>query len=78
MPPGVDETDDYLNALNKALLARIQASGDFYVSNAVINGIYLLRACVVNFRTTKADMDAIAETVVAMGREEHAKLGGPV
>ena len=78
VPPGIDEADDYLNALNKALLAKIQASGDFYVSNAVINGVYLLRACVVNFRTTDADMDAIAETVVAMGREVHAELGGAV
>ena len=78
VPPDVDEADEYLNALNKALLAKIQASGDFYVSNAVVDGVYLLRACVVNFRTTDADMDAIAETVVAMGREVHAELGGAV
>ena len=77
VPPGIDAADDYLNALNKALLAKIQASGDLYVSNAVIDGVYLLRACVVNFRTTSADMDAIAETVVAMGREVHTELGGP-
>jgi glutamate/tyrosine decarboxylase-like PLP-dependent enzyme len=77
VPPGIDEADEYLNALNKALLAKIQASGDLYVSNAVIAGVYLLRACVVNFRTTKADIDAIAETVVAMGRTVHAELGGP-
>jgi glutamate/tyrosine decarboxylase-like PLP-dependent enzyme len=76
VPPGIDGADEYLNALNKALLAKIQASGDFYVSNAIVDGIYLLRACVVNFRTTGADMDAIAETVVAMGREVHAELGG--
>ena len=78
VPPGVDEADDYLNTLNKALLAKIQASGDFYVSNAVIDGVYLLRACVVNFRATEADMDAIAATVVAMGREVHAELGDAV
>jgi aromatic-L-amino-acid decarboxylase len=77
VPPGIDDADDYLNTLNKALLAKIQASGDFYVSNAVVDGVYLLRACVVNFRTTNADMDAIAESVVAMGRTVHAELGGP-
>jgi hypothetical protein len=64
--------------LNKVLLARVQASGDFYVSNAVVDGVYLLRACVVNFRTTNADIDAIADTVVAMGRKVHADLGGAV
>jgi glutamate/tyrosine decarboxylase-like PLP-dependent enzyme len=77
VPPGMDEADDYLNALNKALLSKMQASGKLYVSNAVVNGVYLLRACVVNFRTTEADIDAIAETVVGMGREVHANLGGP-
>ena len=76
VPPGSNDALEYLNALNKALLARIQASGDLYVSNAVVNGVYLLRACVVNFRTTHADIDAIAETVVSMGREVHAELGG--
>jgi len=78
VPPGIDDGDDYLNALNKALLAKIQASGEFYVSNAVVNGVYLLRACFVNFRTTAKDVDAIADAVVAMGREAHAQLGGPV
>ena len=77
VPPGLDAADDYVNVLNKALLAKLQASGELYVSNAVVNGVYLLRACIVNFRTTEADIDAIAETVVGMGREVHAHLGGP-
>ena len=76
VPTGSDDADDYLNALNKALLAKIQSSGELYVSNAVVNGVYLLRACVVNFRTTNADIDAIADAVVSMGREVHAELGG--
>ena len=77
VPPGLDNAPDYLNLLNKHLVARIQASGKLYVSNAIVGGEYLLRACVVNFRTTAADIDAIADTVVTMGRELHAELGGP-
>jgi glutamate/tyrosine decarboxylase-like PLP-dependent enzyme len=76
VPPGVDESDgqDYLNDLNRKLLAGIQAGGEMYVSNAVIDGTYLLRACVVNFRTSSADIATIAEMVVEQGRRIHAEL----
>jgi len=42
------------------------------VSNAVIEGRQFLRACIVNFRTTAADIDALAKIVVLRGRELHA------
>jgi aromatic-L-amino-acid/L-tryptophan decarboxylase len=61
--------DVYLNALNEALLERIQGSGEAFVSNAVVRGRYLLRACIVNFRTGVADVDALPEIVVRLGRE---------
>ena len=54
-------TEDYLNKLNQALLAEIQSGGRLYVSNAVIDGRYLLRACIVNFRTTREDIDALLD-----------------
>ena len=76
VPPGIDERSeqDYLNALNRKLLAEIQAGGEMYVSNAVVDGTSLLRACVVNFRTASADIDAIADRVVDMGRRIHSAL----
>ena len=77
LPPGVEDASAYLDRLNRRLLAKIQASGELYLSNAVIGGTYMLRACVVNFRTTPADIDAIVDTVVGMGRKVHAELGGP-
>src|SRR5690606_35838406 len=51
--------DDYLNELNSDLLGRIQRSGEAYLSNAVVAGRYLLRACIVNFRTSEQDVDAL-------------------
>jgi glutamate/tyrosine decarboxylase-like PLP-dependent enzyme len=75
VPPGVDD-ENYLNDLNRKLLAEIQAGGEMYVSNAVVGGTYLLRACVVNFRTSSADIEAIADSVVAMGRRIHAEFSG--
>jgi glutamate/tyrosine decarboxylase-like PLP-dependent enzyme len=64
----------YLNALNEALLERIQASGEAFVSNAVVRGQYLLRACIVNFHTGAADVEAVPGIVVRLGREVHARL----
>lgn len=66
---GSPDTERYLNSLNEALLERIQNSGEAFVSNAVIRDRYLLRACIVNFHTTAADIDAIPEIVVRLGRE---------
>jgi aromatic-L-amino-acid/L-tryptophan decarboxylase len=68
------DADAYLNALNEALLERIQASGEAFVSNAVVRGQYLLRACVVNFHTRAADVEALPEIVVRLGRDVDAGL----
>jgi glutamate/tyrosine decarboxylase-like PLP-dependent enzyme len=62
------EREQYLNELNSALVTRLQANGEFFVSNAVINGAYVLRACIVNFRTDQADVEAVPEMVVRTGR----------
>jgi aromatic-L-amino-acid decarboxylase len=69
--------DAYLNELNEALLERLQASGEAFVSNAVVRGRYLLRSCIVNFHTEAADIDALPEIVVRLGREVDAGLRSP-
>lgn len=61
--------NDYLNKLNLELLTRLQNSGTFYLSNAVINGKYALRACIVNFRTSISDIQALPPFVIDAGRE---------
>jgi hypothetical protein len=35
----------------------------------VVRGRYVLRACIVNFNTTAADVDALPEIVARLGRE---------
>jgi aromatic-L-amino-acid decarboxylase len=57
-----------LNALNQELLARVEKSGRAFLSNAVIDGKYAMRACIVNFRTTDADVEALPDIVAALGR----------
>lgn len=58
-----------LNTLNEALLGRVEQSGKAFFSNAVIGGKFALRACIVNFRTADADIEAVPELVAALGRE---------
>jgi aromatic-L-amino-acid/L-tryptophan decarboxylase len=71
---GSAATDAYLNELNEALLERIQRSGEAFVSNAVVRGRYLLRACIVNFNTHEADVDALPAIVARLGREVDTEL----
>jgi len=66
--------ESYLNELNQELLNRLQAGGEAYVSNAVIDERFLLRACVVNFRTDRRDMEALVEIVARHGRELDAAM----
>ena len=72
--PSDEATGKYLNTLNEALLNRIQKSGEAYLSNAVIKGNYLLRACIVNFRTSMKDIEAVPGIVVRMGRKLDTEL----
>lgn len=64
----------HLDRLNRELLERLQRSGELFVSNAVVDGRYVLRACVVNFNTAKGDIEALPEIVVRHGREVDAAL----
>ena len=65
---------EYLNELNSAILSQTQHDGGVYLSNAVVDGRFLLRACIVNFRTGHEDVAAVPEIVVAAGRELDGKM----
>jgi len=39
------------------------------VSNAVVHGHYVLRACIVNFHTERQDLEALLEIVARFGRK---------
>lgn len=60
MPPGFEGDPD---ALNERVLIELQRQGHSYVSNARLKGRFALRACVLNYRTTEADMEILVEDV---------------
>jgi glutamate/tyrosine decarboxylase-like PLP-dependent enzyme len=71
---GDSAAEQYLNELNKALQARLEVSGELFVSNAVIEDRYLLRACIVNFRTSSKDIAQIPGILARHGHQAHQEL----
>lgn len=69
-----EQVETYLNDLNRQLLTQLNAGGNVYLSNAVIRGKFALRACIVNFRTTLADLRILPPLVVSLGSELDARL----
>jgi len=74
LTPGSEETEAYLNQLNAELLSRLQRGGEAFLSNAVVRGTFLLRACIVNFRTSLEDIEALPVLVTRLGRQLDAAL----
>jgi glutamate/tyrosine decarboxylase-like PLP-dependent enzyme len=64
-----DADEEELDRLNEELVARLQTGGEAFLSNAVIDGRYYLRLCIVNFRTTEADIRALPGIVKRVGAE---------
>jgi aromatic-L-amino-acid/L-tryptophan decarboxylase len=71
---GSQESERYLNALNAELVTRLHKSGEAFLSNAVIGETFVLRACIVNFRTSLEDIEALPSIVVRIGREIDAAI----
>jgi glutamate/tyrosine decarboxylase-like PLP-dependent enzyme len=67
-------TGEYLNKLNQELLFKVERGGEAFLSNAIIDEMFLLRACIVNFRTTPADIDMLPNIILRAGREVDASM----
>lgn len=71
VPLNDEQDENYLNTLNEKLLNDLQQGGEVFLSNAVIAGKYCLRACIVNYRTSKKDILEIIDIIVREGRKVH-------
>jgi glutamate/tyrosine decarboxylase-like PLP-dependent enzyme len=52
-----------LDALNERIMLEVQRGGSSYVSNTRVRGVFALRGCVLNYRTTRRDMEILLEDV---------------
>jgi glutamate/tyrosine decarboxylase-like PLP-dependent enzyme len=79
VPPGLPEGPDreaYLDRLNERLMTEIQLDGQVFPSNAVLGGRFVLRACIVNFRTEAAEIDQLLGVAAELGGRLDAELRG--
>jgi glutamate/tyrosine decarboxylase-like PLP-dependent enzyme len=58
-----------LDKLNTNIMNAVQRGGRAYLSSATIHGKLALRACITNFRTTRADIDETLEIIRDAARE---------
>ena len=63
-----------LNELNRTILDKVVRRGRVYLSNALLNGQFALRACIVNHRSTEEDVRSVVSEVLAVAEEI---LGNP-
>jgi glutamate/tyrosine decarboxylase-like PLP-dependent enzyme len=52
-----------LDSLNERVMLEVQRSGGSYLSNTRVRGAFALRGCVLNYRTTKRDMEILLDDV---------------
>lgn len=77
VPPDLPEDsgrEAYLSVLNERLMAEMQVDGRVFLSNAVLGDRFVLRVCVVNFRTEAQDMDAVLEVAEELGSKIDGEL----
>lgn len=73
---GDRSAEPYLNRLNERLMTELQLGGSVFPSNAMLDGRFALRACIVNFRTEAAEIDALIAQAIEKGRALHARKAG--
>lgn len=79
VPPGLPaepaaDREAYLSELNTKLMTEIQLDGRVFCSNAILEGSFVLRACIVNFRTEAEDMDALLDVAAELGSKLDAEM----
>ncbi len=72
--PNDEGREVYLDDLNHRLMTEIQLDGRVYISNAVLGERFVLRACIVNFRTEADDIDAVLDVAAELGAALDAEL----
>jgi len=63
--PSVGETGDALDALNRRVLRRVNARQRVHLSGAVVRGVFVLRVCILSFRTHEGRIDMLIEDLEA-------------
>jgi aromatic-L-amino-acid/L-tryptophan decarboxylase len=67
VPPAWSRDDPRLDALNKGIMQEVQAGGEAFVTNAMLRGRFILRACILHYGTSEEDLAALIDVVRRTG-----------
>jgi aromatic-L-amino-acid decarboxylase len=56
-------------SLNRRLLERLQLGGEAFLTSTELAGRFVLRACIVNHRSRRGDIDRMLDAVRRIGRD---------
>jgi hypothetical protein len=59
--------EEQIVAANRAILERLQLGGEAFITSTELAGRFVLRACIVNYRSTRADVDRMLAAIRAIG-----------
>jgi len=65
--PALSEGD--LDRLNRRIINRLVGAGSFFLAPTILKGRTAMRACIVNFRTTKEDLTFLLDEAARVGKE---------
>ncbi|CAN5744684.1 aspartate aminotransferase family protein [soil metagenome] len=77
VPPDLDDgegREEYLDLLNERIMAAVQMDGRVYYSNAILGDRFVLRTCIVNFRTEAEHLDRVLEVTEELGAKLDSEL----
>jgi glutamate/tyrosine decarboxylase-like PLP-dependent enzyme len=61
--------EESIAALNRALLERLQLGGEAFLTSTELRGRFVLRTCIVNYRSVRDDVDRMLAAVLAIGKD---------
>jgi glutamate/tyrosine decarboxylase-like PLP-dependent enzyme len=69
-----EKINDYLNLLNRAIIEKMRMDGRALLSSTILENKFVLRACIMNYRTTKQDIRIIIEVIRELGKKKDVEL----
>jgi glutamate/tyrosine decarboxylase-like PLP-dependent enzyme len=66
-PEALAGNEAALNRLNRRLLDLVQTDGEVFLTGTELAGRFVLRACIVNFRTAEQDLDVLVGAIRLAG-----------
>jgi len=73
-PAAAPPADAEVDRLNRSILDAVQDAGQVFLTGTELQGRFVLRACIVNFRTRESDLDALLDAVRSAGPGCRARL----